>query len=383
MSAFLNPVMVGYAAKPLVPFDTASVAKQFTKNMGNLLFVQGLETIVESPYPLIRTPQGSSFKNLSSKTALLAPMSNHIGSHVDLSCTHRYLANVPHQVLLVGIGLQSDSGKDPCPPESSIRWLRRLNEAGGAIWTRGSNTSAFLDRIGVLGTTPIGCPSLFINPSPSLGEMIKKKVDILLRNGISRLAVAAGNPFSKVTEKLRVERKLVGLLDDYDGSYIVQSPMPLICLALGWSEGLNLSVLKRIKQSLFIDKDQASIHAWFRSRSTVFVDVSQWLLSLNSYDLVLGTRIHGVQAAIQAGVPAVCITHDSRTEELCRQMCIPSLDTSRFLDVGGLDVILKKLSCFDFANFDQNRVRLARSSVDFLEANGVRSSTHIRNIVNL
>jgi hypothetical protein len=51
---FLNPVMVGYCGKPLVPFNAVSIANNYTRNVGNLLFVQGLESIVDAALPLVR-----------------------------------------------------------------------------------------------------------------------------------------------------------------------------------------------------------------------------------------------------------------------------------------------------------------------------------------
>lgn len=376
----LNPVMVGYCSKPVVPFNAASFANRYTRNVGNLLFVQGLETIVETPKPLVRVPQSSSFEHLPINTALLAPMSNHIASHVDLARTHSHLAEDSRQVLLIGIGIQSERGLDPSPPESSVKWLKDLHSKGGAIWTRGRHTSAYLDAIGVTGSAPIGCPSLFINPSPELGATLKRKADEILKNGISRLAVAAGNPIAAVGEKLSVEQRLVEQLGKCEGSYVVQNPMPLLCLALGWYDDLNPSVFNRLKNALFKDQDQATIISWFRRRSIAHVDVSQWLLALNSYDLVIGTRIHGVQAGIQAGVPSVCVTHDSRTEELCMQMRIPHISTSSFLEMDGIDSIYGVLQTFDFGGFDECRSKLATAAATFLDSYGVRSSRHIQRI---
>jgi hypothetical protein len=297
-------------------------------------------------------------------------MSNHIASHVDLSLTHPYLPDSNRKVLLIGIGIQSSIGQDPNPPNGSLQWLASMGQAGAAIWTRGQQTTNYLTKIGVSDSSPIGCPSLFINPSPKLGQCLKEKVQLLLGNGVKRLAVAAGNPFTDDRLKLEVEQKLVAALDHYDGSYIVQNPMSLISLAVGWHNNLNDAVWRRIKAGLFHRQDDEYVKAWFKARAKVYVDVSQWLISLNSYDLTIGTRIHGVQAGLQAGIPSVCITHDSRTSELCHQMSIPSLSVQAFNQGNGIEAALTVLDSFDFDYFDANRKDLAAKAVDFfLRAN--------------
>jgi Polysaccharide pyruvyl transferase len=44
---------------------------------------------------------------------------------------------------------------------------------------------------------------------------------------------------------------------------------------------------------------------------------------LQRFDFVVGTRFHGAMLALQAGVPAAVIAHDSRTYEMCTTMGVP------------------------------------------------------------
>ncbi|MDT9698560.1 polysaccharide pyruvyl transferase family protein [Streptomyces sp. P17] len=53
------------------------------------------------------------------------------------------------------------------------------------------------------------------------------------------------------------------------------------------------------------------------------LDPATWIDELRGYDFAYGTRIHGNIAALLAGTPAVVLTHDSRTLELCRYFDIP------------------------------------------------------------
>jgi polysaccharide pyruvyl transferase WcaK-like protein len=63
--------------------------------------------------------------------------------------------------------------------------------------------------------------------------------------------------------------------------------------------------------------------AWCRRFAYAFYDVRAWMDFLRRFDFVVGTRFHGAMLAIQAGIPAACIAHDSRTYEMCQTMKVP------------------------------------------------------------
>ena len=52
-------------------------------------------------------------------------------------------------------------------------------------------------------------------------------------------------------------------------------------------------------------------------------DIPPWLAFMKTRTFSLGTRIHGNIAALLAGVPAVVIVHDARTQEIVRYHEIP------------------------------------------------------------
>jgi len=93
---------------------------------------------------------------------------------------------------------------------------------------------------------------------------------------------------------------------------------------------------------------------------------------LRRHDFVVGLRIHGAMLAIQAGVPAMCVTHDSRTEELCQTMGIPYVPVERIMS-DNLDVS-RVLSAMEFNpdEFDRTRRQLARRYRDVLSGSGIR-----------
>jgi hypothetical protein len=71
------------------------------------------------------------------------------------------------------------------------------------------------------------------------------------------------------------------------------------------------------------DLDLAGFRTWCRRHAYAFFDVPGWLDFLRRFDFVVGTRFHGAMLAMQVGVPAAVIAHDSRTYELCATMGVP------------------------------------------------------------
>lgn len=94
---------------------------------------------------------------------------------------------------------------------------------------------------------------------------------------------------------------------------------------------------------------------------------------LREFDFAIGTRIHGVMLALQAGVPALCTAHDSRTLELCRLMMVPHVIASEVPRRLTPDA-LRDMFVFDATRFDDNRRFLCRVYVDFLRRNGLLPS---------
>lgn len=95
------------------------------------------------------------------------------------------------------------------------------------------------------------------------------------------------------------------------------------------------------------------------------------------FDLVIGTRFHGCMLAIQAGVPSICIPHDSRTLELCQSTKIPYIN-AREVVTKGLDINqLLDLPNFNPTEFDSNRKEMASRYNSFCNANNLPSSVSL------
>jgi polysaccharide pyruvyl transferase WcaK-like protein len=102
--------------------------------------------------------------------------------------------------------------------------------------------------------------------------------------------------------------------------------------------------------------------------------------SLRRHDLTIGPRYHGTALALQAERMGVCVTFDSRTEEMCAQTGVPFLRAKDLADKPLTRATLKNLIAFDPEAYDAQRAERAGAYVAFLEANGLEAKDYLKKI---
>lgn len=344
-------------------------------NTGNLVFNFAVENLIQFTQSDIRwsTPAKEINKE---NTPLLIPMANNIGPHTNVNHSGPKLNGVKVHKTIMGLGAQFpvtlDDPKEAAAqvPNGTSEWLTTVVDTSKVqnISVRGEFTKNVLTELGFgKYVVALGCPSHFINNNPDLGKLLAERCSQLnmeLHNGV---AITAGNPGIKNLNKL--ERFLIGLVDEFGGKYIVQHPESLIRLSQRWESSVPEADLQHINQSFFPDKSEEAMYSWFSKNSSTYVSVPQWMLDISKFSVCVGTRIHGVQVAIQSGVPAVCLYMDSRTKELCNTMHIPAISAHTFQKDPTLQKIIDALKTWNWQAYDENRRRLAQDTELFLKNN--------------
>ncbi|WP_193164023.1 polysaccharide pyruvyl transferase family protein [Microbulbifer hainanensis] len=352
-------------------------------NSGNLLFNYALMKIVDGGHNRINWSTHFSKVNEDGRTLLL-PMANNIGGHMDLSKNGPRIQNVSVHKVVFGLGAQFSLGEQletaaQRVPEGTNQWLSAItkNVEHPNISVRGAITKSYFEFIGMgKNTVILGCPSHLINPDPDLGKSLQSKVNQLSQASLKAgIGITAGNPLVKNLHRL--ERFLIDLINKYGGNYIVQAPKSLICIAEGWHSELSETEISEIRDCWYPDYSIAEMYNWFRQFSRTYVSIPQWARDVSKHELVVGTRIHGCQIALQSGVPAVCLYIDSRTKELCDTMKIPSMDAREFQKNPKEEVLLKLLKSWDWNNYDKTRINLTKGTISFLKQNGIKPSAHL------
>jgi len=304
------------------------------------------------------------------------PAANQLGKHIDMKgLANRLAALDKTRIAVVGLGAQSDmEGAMPELPAGTLEFLAQLDRLAGSdgpnIAVRGPFSKQVLEHYGFGHRAEVmGCPSLFINPSPNLGRMIARNI-----RRPQRIAVAAGS-FTR-PEFMDLERALVRLVTESKGSYVGQHPYAMVQLTRGEADQLDPKTLRKARDYLFPNMAPNAFLRWTRAHGNVFFDIPSWMEHYRHFDLVLGMRIHGIMVALQAGIPGVCLVHDSRTLELCETMHVPHVD-ARSLGADLAMADLADLVKFDAEAFDANRQMLAGRYVAFLRRNGITPAPYL------
>lgn len=340
-------------------------------NTGNIAFHHAVSNILGGSLPATSWYAKSEDINASGDIGVM-PCANQLGPHANYGSVADSFKSLDTKLVAIGLGAQGGSQYESMPevPEGTLRWLREIIDRapGGKpnITVRGPYTQRVLEHYG-LGdhSIPLGCPTLFLNPDPELG----KKVEERIKYPFNRIAVAAGHQNWK--HLARIEASLTRLMSATGGVYIVQSPKEMVALGRGEADRLSAEVLATCRDFATPELTAGEFKEWSRRHARAFFDVPAWMEYLRRFDLVVGLRIHGCVLALHAGVPALCIAHDSRTRELCEVMKVPFVMASEVS--GGITrAALASLVKFDGAEFDRNREAIGTQFREFLENNGLQ-----------
>ncbi len=376
-----------FGTSPFIPDAAIIDSDEFFKlsggNTGNLVFCHAISRIFNTDANSYSW--GSELKHLNkSSDRLVVPLANQLGSHVDLAKLADVFSNISIPLIGVGLGAQGPiSGIDPNSiPDGSWKWLKAMISNAPCeqpnISLRGELTLEAIRSKGMAQHCIVtGCPSNFINPSNMLGREIYRRRG----NGLRRIAVVAGNPF--LPQFRILEQSLVKLMESNDGVYICQHPLDMVRLSLGENISIERNNMISYRDYINPTLSEDKFLEWFRRYSYSYSSVPEWILAMKRFDVVVGTRIHGVMAGIQAGVPSVCLCIDSRTLELCQTMGIPYLNSNDYKHGISLEIIESCLKKWDWNSYDDMRQILAKRFDQFSSWNGLVTHGALHKIIKL
>ena len=344
-----------------------AAVRAIDSNVGNLVFQYAVADHLREPFGHVHWGSDPDVVR-SSFDVLVLPEANAANPYWDWSDRAEWIERCDLPVVVVGLGAQARSlGEQVVLRAGTVRYLRALSERSEQIGVRGPFTADVLAGIGVDNTAVIGCPSNFISANERPGA------DLLQRYSGTpdRISVAAG---STVRSLRPVERALAAWAFDSGGLVFPQSG-PAIAAQVG--SGRSAAAARRKLFAFQRPPSQWHPAGWrrFRTenarRSMIVPDVERWMELLKTCDLSVGTRFHGNMVAFQAGVPAVWLTHDARTEEMCEVMGLPALPASRFDPRWSPDELLGAVDFDADAHDRKHRVELRRAYLGLFESAGV------------
>ena len=337
-------------------------------NTGNLLIGCSLRRqLVCSSY---RFGTDQNHATLDTDFDLIAiPAANFIFKGFDFGYLADFIEKSKLPVLIAGLGAQLPSvgNSEIDIPEGSKRFLKVVSERAAKIGVRGNFTADVLSRLGIKNVTVTGCPSLYWSLTPEL--QIRKnpyRKDFNLSLNGSRNVTQ--HSFS-AEHAVRVEGALLRLSLEKGYDYVLQNEFPEMDILYNAPVDNDISYqLRSIAGKFDLNISPEEYASRIRKLCKVFFSVEGWADYIRTKDFSLGTRFHGNMIALQNGVPAVVIAHDSRTTEMCEFMKIPYHPVDR-CDLGNLEKLYNEA---DFSAFSANYKTLFANYCGFLEENGVK-----------
>lgn len=322
-----------------------------TGNRGNIIHAEAPAKIFK------KSPNGSTYGNLAEIMALLGgdfpermsrsfdmvviSMANFIRPDHDgarlLASLRAIEGRLP--VAVFGCGLQGNHKLSDMMPGNAalIDWF---NQNAVIFGVRGDKTANWLHDNGFKNTDVLGCPSLYAYPQSILrldgtkARAMGANADVMTAGYIK---MSNGTLVPRGVELARAFRKI-------KSSYVFQDePWTFAGLAKVkglYNEGSNEFRADLLNQWL---GQQAGGNLCFQ-RYYYFNEAGAWRQAALRHDVYIGDRFHGGVAALQAGVPALFLSHDNRVAELTEHFGLPHLTTSAFARKGLVGVMEEFLS---------------------------------------
>ncbi len=344
-------------------------------NVGNLAFWYAARMLFDAECHLVGRNTRARDVPADVK-AFVIPAANFLNASSDLSTLAELVRDLDRPCLVLGLGAQAEQQDQVLELQpGTVDFLREVAKRTPSLGIRGAYTKRLCGTLDVANTTVLGCPSILINPARDLGQQIKRRIAALSEDG--PFAVHAACIKSVVHG---VERELVRLARLNPGSaYVVQRPVELIKAAYG--EALSeaeAASLKKYATFLGFGGDVAALTTFLRTTLLVPDSIDGWVHGLRRFGAGVNTRIHGTLMCTAAGIPGLCVWHDTRTQELAQEMRLPNLSVRAFTENRYSVRDMFAASGFDAEAFDARRIELARMNAEVIGGAGLAPSRHLR-----
>ncbi|WP_081814605.1 polysaccharide pyruvyl transferase family protein [Hyphomonas jannaschiana] len=337
------------------------------QNTGNLLFTNAVWNQIGGPKE--RFSFSFDPEKLNSRlSALVIPAANWLGPTVDFSDLADCIERLTIPVVLIGLGAQDASYSGSINvPEGTVRLVKAVAARSASISVRGEYTKQILNGLGVQNVTVTGCPSLYHDfrrfTQPPSKPHVRADRGLIHSTRYS----ASYAPFAKADS---VHRRLFRFAFARKLDILFQSEPEEMAWLAGLTKAGGLDdQLRSLLMEIYDAGDWDKLVAYWQAHGKVFYDVDEWSRSLDAYDYVLGTRLHGTIMALNSGVPAALVYHDSRTREMAEFAAIPSISAEQLrLDSRSVEALFRKA---DLDRYYQRRKENHLKYQAFLKASGL------------
>jgi len=349
--------------------STEESFKLVGNNTGNLVFWLAVDRHVRNSKYYI----GWDFEPRAVREradVFLIPASNFLHPARDLGSLADRIERTQLPTVVVGLGAQAPHRSVDLPLKAgTIRFAQLLSERSTSLGVRGEFTADVLSKLGIHNVSIIGCPGNLINLNPYLGHQVAQRLQEVATTKHA-LRVAANFDSHRAGLQAGLSH-LAGLIREHEFSIVCQSPLALVRTGRGELRSMCKNtpewahlVRDREVWSMSSESDEAFARFAFQHH-IVFFHAAAWLEHLRRYDVSVGTRIHGNLVALQAGVPALFLSHDARTEEIIETLGMPAGSWDCLHGCRSLQEFIASVA-FSGEDYDSRRRQIAITYCDLL-----------------
>lgn len=112
------------------------------------------------------------------------------------------------------------------------------------------------------------------------------------------------------------------------------------------------------------------LERYIHGSAHIFFEMDDWnrFLREGEFTFSFGSRFHGNVASLLMGIPALWVTHDSRTQELVEVFRLPYIEESKMKSIRSVDELIEKC---DYTAFYSRYKYMFGEYIRFLEENGI------------
>lgn len=365
--------------------STKQVMELTGANLGNLAFKFGAKRLIHSDCTIEYITYSDDPAKIRDKVdVLVLPEANLINPNVNYSNPAKFIEQVDKPVFILGVGAQASNFETTITvTEGTLRFLKAVASRTPYICVRGEYTKSQLEALGITNVMALGCPSLMINQTRHLWQKIAAKAKKI--KDFNNFVVTEGiYPVKSRNEKIdQLEKRLFNFVLSRQAHYLGQVQTSVISHGLNNIDCIQRDDMYYLKQYLASGTSEEEFYRIASERFKAFTKVDEWMMFYKGTQAVIGTRIHGNFLAIQSEVPALPITHDTRTTELCQTMRIPYLDLkdgAKIANLSDVNDAFKVIREVNYHELDEHRTALANKYIDVMGELGIPSSKILNHV---
>ncbi|WP_439103326.1 polysaccharide pyruvyl transferase family protein [Celeribacter marinus] len=344
-----------------IPFDEQ--IQIAGKNSGNLFIGHAVKTHLLRLFPNITKLDYFSFSDIRLTSGdsikddydhIVMSSSNMLNPGVNFGFITKFVEASGLPLVIVGLGAQAESiahAVDLHP--ATVRLVAYAADTSKGVGVRGAFTADLLANLGIKNTVITGCPTAYLNTGTGFRIEVPNSVDDIKTAALSYKRDR--NKYASDAQLKPIQTQMLQLSIEHGFDYIAQANFAESWT--GFHRDIDEKKLANIAKYFgHPEGDIKRLRTYALDHIRIYFKWADWRAHMERMDFAFGCRFHGNMMAMIAGTPAVWYVHDTRTQELCERLSLPTLCVQEMTDKGfSLERVFEKADYTTFNATYQDR----------------------------